>query len=120
MIQGDVGEGVDLVLGDLEPLAGAFVGSDVGLVQGKCIVCGVAHVVNIGGLLPGPEKAAGIQPPAEVGGTGVGCAVPAEDPFGAVAAGASSAQTDSSVKPTASANVCKVFGAPINASGPRT
>ena len=37
MVVGDVGELVDLVLGDLEPLAGALVVADVGLEQTRML-----------------------------------------------------------------------------------
>ena len=43
MVVRDVGELVDLVLGDLEPLAGALVVVDVGLEQFECLACGLAH-----------------------------------------------------------------------------
>ena len=43
VVVGDVGELVDLVLVDLEPLAGALVVADVGLEQLECLGCCFAH-----------------------------------------------------------------------------
>ena len=45
VVVGDVGELVDLVLGDLEPLAGALVVADVGLEQLERLGCCFAHGV---------------------------------------------------------------------------
>ena len=43
VVVGDVGELVHLVLGHLEPLAGAFVGADVGLEQLERLGCCFTH-----------------------------------------------------------------------------
>ena len=48
VVVGDVGELVDLVLGDLEPLAGALVVADVGLEQLERLGCRFAHAATLG------------------------------------------------------------------------
>ena len=47
VVVGDVGELVDLVLRDLEPLAGALVVADVGLEQLECLRGGFAHAAAL-------------------------------------------------------------------------
>ena len=46
VVVGDVGELVHLLLGDLEPLAGALVVADVGLEQGECLLGCFAHAAH--------------------------------------------------------------------------
>src|SRR5690606_26841560 len=51
VVVGDVREGVDLVLGDLEPVAGALGLTDGLLEQGVGVLCGSGHAPT---LLPAP------------------------------------------------------------------
>ena len=59
VVVGDVGELVDLVLGDLEPLAGALVVADVGLEVLERLGCCFAHGADPIGASDGPE--AGVE-----------------------------------------------------------
>lgn len=47
VVVGDVGELVDLVLGDLEPVAGSFVVADIGLKQGERLLGSFAHAATL-------------------------------------------------------------------------